>query len=172
MFSGWEEVVKTTVTVTVLTACVLLEDIWPQRVDAVLWDQVLICAQDLLSISSIPFCFTLPPNPVLILAWSPLLQNNQPRTPRHHSLVHSLFQLLDLWQIQRNIENPCSGQTESWGVVNLYVLTRKQGKKKWEKKCNADASKQGLHLQHWLIKLCGFIKQKKGLRLKQHTHTI
>lgn len=65
------------------------------------------------------------PHPHLV----PLLQNNQPRTPRHHSLVHSLFQLLDLWQIQRNIENPYSGQTESWGVVNLYMLTRKQGKK-------------------------------------------
>lgn len=78
---------------------------------------------DLCSVPAIYFLSTLPlqsssqstPHPRLV----PLLQNNQPRTPRHHSLVHSLFQLLDLWQIQRNIENPYWGQTESWGVVNL-----------------------------------------------------
>lgn len=61
----------------------------------------------------------------------------------HLSLIQSLplLQILGLWQNQRNIENQYSRQMQSWGVVNLQVLT---GKQAIIMKFNADASEEGL----------------------------
>lgn len=68
----------------------------------------------------------------------------------------SLFRLLNLWQNQREIENPYfQPDAELWSCKSPSVVTRKQAK---IMKCNADASTEGL------IGDAGQIKLKKEQR--------